>query len=190
MRVRRGWAASIVLRFLGWGLLLQHCSLKSRGCHPLIASCNAGDRLMPWLWGSILSMLRKCPGMAPFFGTCKGGAAIVALGSRQCVAGCKLSVPQLREGFCAWMQRTSLKKNITGKEAGVRFSQPAVAAQQTEPSAPWFCSRGRTSRPPLEEGRQPENNRGIRTLGHEFWVLAGPVLSVLIGAQHPPAGPR
>lgn len=152
-------------------MLLQHCSLKSRGCHPLIASSNARDRSVPWLRGSTLGMLRNYPGLAPFFGTCKKGrAAIVALGGRQCGAGYKLSTAQLRDGFCAWMQSTSFSKNIPGKEAGIRFSQLTKVPR----ALPDSVAVAGLHVLPLKKGDNPQTTLASTRSGTSFGFL--PVL--------------
>lgn len=67
----------------------------------------AREELRLWFWGA--------------------GNALLAINCPQ---------PSSGEGSCAAMQSTSFNKNIPGKEAGVRFSQPAFPAHQTAPSAP------------------------------------------------------
>lgn len=87
-----------------------------------------------WAAGIYVEHAQELPRIGTFF--LAPAREELRLGGRQCVAGYKLSTAQLREGSCAAMQSTSFNKNIPGKEAGVRFSQPAFPAHQTAPSAP------------------------------------------------------
>lgn len=66
--------------FLWWELLLQLLS-RVPEVVTLITSWNARDHSLSWLWGSVLSMLRKYPSEGHLFLQLWGWAVFVALGA-------------------------------------------------------------------------------------------------------------
>lgn len=163
---------------------------KPKGCHPFTASCT-----IPCLGsgapdGSLLIMLRKYPSERHLL------LSDCSCGSKEQATCCQTGIVHMQspastaeekqQTLCAWMQSTNFSKSITEKGAScLPFSgfvyQPAVSPN-------WFCIPGWNLCPQPQSRETFWKCHRICTLGHEFGVHI-PVLSILIAAQHPLAGP-
>lgn len=153
-------------------MLLQHCSLKSRGCHPLIASSHARDRSVPGLRGSTLSMLRNYPGLAPFFWHLQGkscdweaGNALLAINCPQPSSG---KAPVLRCRVPASI------KTSRGRRLGSDFpSQPSQLTKLPRALPDPLAVAGLHVHP-LKKGDDPKTTLASTRSGTSFGFL--PVL--------------
>lgn len=126
-----------------------NCSLEPRGCHSFIASCNARDRSLSWLWGSwwvYIEHAQKIPlGKAPL-----SAALAKRLRLRLCeLATCcqtglsLLQSPASTAGekqqtLYAWMQSTDLNKLTSGKGALLLPFSDRVFSPSHTTSPNWF----------------------------------------------------